>query len=667
MSHGNHFELQLSCEDTAGTNNGTVLGMPLCEESRIPFTMQMHNIHNNGFNNTSKASHMDGNMQIIRSSELESGRLTPSTEGSQASSDSLDSSYSASTNFTKPSLPVSIPSLDSGFDSTPSLPLSFVNSTETLNYRGTRPRMSVPVMPAGHPNAEDYARNMASRGKLESLTTAHPLPEQALGRWHERWRKLRYGTMSAYMRLWTLAILTNVAVIIAMVCKVTSQPGTFTYADSATATGANLLVSALMRHEHFVNLLFRLATAIPHGTPMAIRRQAAKVYNYGGLHSGCGISALLWYILYTLLATIQFKGSRTESVALAATTALALLCMCIIIGMAHPKIRARWHDQWEISHRFCGWTAIGLVWAQTLVIVLSEARHAHQPTSQVLVKTPTFWFLVIITCCLIYPWLRLRRRKVEAEVLSSHAVRLWFGGKTVPSCVGARLSHRPLTENHGFATIPNAKPTTPDDVESSVTFPEKAHTNDTNDLSRSTSHSPNTGATASSIPNRGEGFSILVSRAGDFTSNLITNPPTHIYTRGAPTRGVLHIAHLFRPLIVVATGSGIGPCLSFLQVYPDYPMRVIWSARAPIRTYGREVVDAVLRADRRAVLIDTEVLKKDGEGGPPAPNLSAVSWALAKEVGAEAVVIISNPPTTRKVVFALETRGFPAFGAIFDS
>lgn len=587
----------------------------------------------------------------------------------KTSTSSIDSALSG---FTEPAKPKAIASLlslgSTTLGSTPSLTLSSVKSTETLNYDGTR-RMSVPVMPA-NPTAttqEKYAGNMATKKQLDELTTTFSLPELAQGKWNERWRNFRYGIMSMYMRLWALVILTNVTIIIAMICKVILHPRTFTYSQAAIATGANLLIAALMRHEHCINLLFRLATALPYSTPLSIRRQAAKAaYSNGGVHSGCGISALLWYIMYTGLAIAQFKGTSAESIALATTSGLTLLCLFIIITMAHPKIRTRYHDQWEMSHRFAGWTAIALVWSQTIVLAVAAAHHTDRSLGAVLIKTPTFWFLIIITCCLTYPWLRLRRRKVEAEVLSTHAVRLWFKGKTMPSCVGARLSHKPLMENHGFATIPNAKPT-PSDLEKGLAYPEKAHTRSSSNLSSvsttilstSDENEPKSPPSEPTTPVRGKGYSIIVSRAGDFTSNLIENAPTHIYTRGAPTRGVLHIANLFKPIIVVATGSGIGPCLSFLQVYPDYPMRVLWSARTPRKTYGDEVVDAVLRADRQAVVIDTQEVKK--------PDLSAISYALAREAGAEAVVIISNPFSTRKVVFALENRGVPAFGAIFDS
>lgn len=44
-----------------------------------------------------------------------------------------------------------------------------------------------------------------------------------------------------------------------------------------------------------------------------------------------------------------------------------------------------------------------------------------------------------------------------------------------------------------------------------------------------------------------------------------------------------------------------------------------------------------------------------------------LTYRLVKEFEAEAVVIISNEPLTRKVVYGMMSRGIPAFGAIWDS
>ena len=162
------------------------------------------------------------------------------------------------------------------------------------------------------------------------------------------------------------------------------------------------------------------------------------------------------------------------------------------------------------------------------------------------------------------------------------------------------------------------------------------------------------------------GFSVIVSAAGDWTRKIIAHPPTHIGVRGAPQFGVLRVAGLFRPVVLVATGSGIAPILSFLVQKPrDHPVRVVWSARRPRETYGDEVVDAVYRADPEAVVMDTVVA--DDKGRAYRPDLVRVVYKVWEKGACEGVVVISNQKVTRKIVYGLETRGVSVYGAIFDS
>lgn len=468
---------------------------------------------------------------------------------------------------------------------------------------------------------------IADHEDLKALKRAHPIPEIADC---HTWAGGRMVSVSYYMRLWTCVIFANVITIIVVLSR---RPGTepsFTYNEAATATGANIFVATLFRHEHFINLLFRIACALPHATPLWIRRRAAKVYTYGGIHSGCGISALFWYLYYAGLSTRQFEGHDASKVALAVTTSITIVLFVLIISLSHPVFRRRCHNKWEIVHRFSGWTAVVLVWTQTLIIVVAAAHHSSKPVSVALASTPTFYFLVLISLMLVYPWLRVRRRKVSfAERLSPHALRLHFSDRHLPSCVGYRLSTNPLRENHGFATIPDPPP---------PTYIPASQQREKYEL----------------------GYSILVSNAGDWTSNLIASPPTKIWTRGAPTNGVTRIATLFTPVLVVATGSGIGPCLSFLQPHPSYPVRILWSCRRPLQTYGTDILDAVFKADPRAIVVDPRSVEEK-------VDLCALAWALMQESGAEAMVAISNPKVTGEVVKGMERRGVPAFGAIFDS
>ncbi|KAF5342172.1 hypothetical protein D9611_001505 [Ephemerocybe angulata] len=148
------------------------------------------------------------------------------------------------------------------------------------------------------------------------------------------------------------------------------------------------------------------------------------------------------------------------------------------------------------------------------------------------------------------------------------------------------------------------------------------------------------------------------TKCGDWTKETIKNPPTKLWTRGYPLHGLLYTSRLFKRIVVVATGSGIGPCLSLL--YADVtPRRVFWSTPNPEQTYGAKVMKAVLKADPDALVWNT---KERGR-----PDMVALTYQLVLDSNAEAVFIISNPKLTRKVVYGMETRGIPAYGAIFDS
>ena len=225
--------------------------------------------------------------------------------------------------------------------------------------------------------------------------------------------------------------------------------------------------------------------------------------------------------------------------------------------------------------------------------------------------------LTVITICLIYPWLWLRRLPVKAQRRSTHAMELRFHNRNVASCASLSMSVNPVMENHKFVAIPHV----PEDPEM--------------------------------------GYSVIVSNAGDWTRDFINSPPTHVWHRGAPIIGMMRIAACFRPVLVISTGSGIGPCLSFLNCHRGHPAHVLWSARSPEEVYGGEILSDVLEADRGALIVDT---KESGRF-----DLTEVAWAKMQQTKAEAAVILSNAKVTRDVVFGLEARGVIAFGAIFDS
>ena len=105
-----------------------------------------------------------------------------------------------------------------------------------------------------------------------------------------------------------------------------------------------------------------------------------------------------------------------------------------------------------------------------------------------------------------------------------------------------------------------------------------------------------------------KGYSLVVSRAGDWTSNMIDNPPTELWVRGIPTFGVLRIVPLFNRLVFVATGSGIGPIAPWL-FEGRVPHRLLWTAPNVRQTFGDKLVDSVIEASPGAVIYGEHCLR----------------------------------------------------------
>ena len=443
---------------------------------------------------------------------------------------------------------------------------------------------------------------------------ASSLPRKKYGR---LMRNARWTWFSVYRRLYLIVLLPNILTMIILGAqrKLLILPSS----AMALAVAFNITAAVLIRQELVINLLFAFFGMCPHWVPLRLRRLIAKIYHLGGVHSGAGISATIWY---TILNGVILKdylehriGEPRGELPITVVTFIINVLFLSIIILSHPILRAKFHNSFEAVHRFAGWAAVALFWVQLFLLADVQSKAVPPtPLGTVICQSPVLYLLFIVTISLILPWLRLRKVPVVVEPLSSHAVRLHFEYTNVPLCAAPRISDSPLKEWHAFAAIPE------DD---------------------------------------GRGFSIIVSKAGDWTSKLIESPPTSMWVRGIPARGVLHIAPIFKSMVLVATGSGIGPILSLLTAR-GILCRILWSTKDPLRTYGQRIIDDILLADPQAVIIDTK-------NGLTRPNLVEQAHKLYKQSGAEAIFVISNPAATRKVVFGLESRGLPTFAPIFDS
>ncbi|PBP17989.1 hypothetical protein BUE80_DR011234 [Diplocarpon rosae] len=416
-------------------------------------------------------------------------------------------------------------------------------------------------------------------------------------------RALRHRIFSLYRRLFSVVFIANLLAVYLMIKTGKTGKG---LSNVSVAVAANLTMAVLMRQEYVINALFTIACAVPTSWPLWARKSCAKVYHIGGIHSGCAISSLVWLIVFTVWSTID----RPDPAILTVSYLIVALMLAMVVS-AHPTMRMKHHDRFEMIHRFAGWTALVLFWAQTVVV--TNSFRGRKTLGSALRANPGMWLLATATLSVALPWMHLRKVRVRADVLSAHAVRLYFTYAHPVAGSAIRISERPLLEWHAFATI--AKPNE-------------------------------------------KGFSVIVSNAGDWTSRQIKQAPTKIWVRGIPACGVARIVPLFRSVVLVATGSGIGPLLPHIYAQ-NTPCRIFWSAAHPEQNFGSEIIDAVKQADPRAVIHDTRTQGR--------PDMAAITYRLYRQSRAEAVVVISNKKLTQMVVYAMESRGIPAFGAIFDS
>jgi hypothetical protein len=418
-------------------------------------------------------------------------------------------------------------------------------------------------------------------------------------------RGLKHPRLMHYHRLVALVIVVNAGLLVHQLSR-----GDWHIADGSALGGVadlivvNFAIAVLMRQQHVLNAIFAAAGRSSSRWRLQLRWMVSKVNHIGGLHVGAALAGTGWLCAFTVVATVARarRPAAVDFTTFALATGLVAVIIVVVLG-ALPPVRARVHNLFELTHRFGGWTSVGLFWALTL-----HLTHGDPGAWQV-------WVLGLITASIVWPWLTLRRVPVRVVRPSSHAAVVHLDYGVTPAHVSAvGISRNPLREWHAFATV-----TTPGQP----------------------------------------GYRLLVSRAGDWTARFIDDPPSHVWVRGVPTLAPMAaIEVMYRRVVYVVTGSGIGPALGQILA-SRVPGRLVWSTRNPRGTYGDALVDEVLAARPDAVIWDTTARGK--------PDLLSLAYEACRDFAAEAALVVSNKAGTWRVVHGLERLGIPAFGPIWDS
>ena len=202
-------------------------------------------------------------------------------------------------------------------------PSNLVPSPTPNATLGRKPAES--LQPHSHDHAVDIEKAVVSPGKssLEWHTivkdnvsfcrfvaypTATVTLEQYQGarRYIRIIRLVRYSIFTVYRRLFTLVFIVNlVAGGVLLQHQESSADGgksVFEFDNPntlSTLASANLLAAILVRQDWFINVLFRAAWLVPWNVPLAVRKAVARVYCYGGIHSGAAVAGTLWWVSFT--------------------------------------------------------------------------------------------------------------------------------------------------------------------------------------------------------------------------------------------------------------------------------------------------------------------------------------------------------------------------------
>jgi hypothetical protein len=508
-----------------------------------------------------------------------------------------------------------------------------VNSTESVYEPIARgDDLTIPRTPPSTPTERSVVRH--DRGR-ERKTRAGCV--QRSGLW-----------LKTYNVLLIIIFTINISILVEVGTLASPKAG-LNPEKALNAVAANVFATVLIRQEMVINLLHDICTNMPPQAPFVLRKHLANVHHFGGVHSGCAISALAWYIAYMVL---DMQGVAKDRLWKRSLQIVDITTCCIVFGLlllsvitALPLVRSTHHNVFERTHRFAGWCTMLALWIHTIISSLISVQRTR------VLRRPSLYFLLFTSILLIQPWLRIRKIPVRATKLSHRELELVFDYDDMPATSTMRFSMSPIIEWHAFATIPGT---------------------------------PNQDG-------RRKEASIIIADAGDWTRDVIANPPTHIWMRNPPTRNFLRGVRMFNRVLLIATGAGISPVLSLLGTMPtaSYPLlpttsasashsaisahepvrplrskvtKILWCANNAYAEHWEFAVQEIQRVDPHANIVDSRTAR---------PDLVEEVGQMVEQWNMEAVFVVSKKEITDRIVHAVRLgplgKTVAAYGASFDS
>ncbi|CEL62201.1 hypothetical protein RSOLAG1IB_10283 [Rhizoctonia solani AG-1 IB] len=378
----------------------------------------------------------------------------------------------------------------------------------------------------------------------------------------------------------------------------------------AQASLVNLTITVLVRNELLLAGLYWAFSKIPFRRFYAHR----MLHSIGGLHVGCAFGTFIWIIFYTVEVGRSTSLNSSLDIALLITSIVLPVGITVIIIFALRPLRERFHDAWEYTHRYVGWTVI----VDLIVHLGLKAATLDAPEQLFYTSLPYLTLACVVS--IFYIWFTVRRAEISIQANRSVAVVTFPGTPTMRSGTFARIS-RDGFQWHAFSVA--------------MTNFEKRE------------------------------FSLIVGRAGDWTTGLINDAlnaqgPERIYIRGVCPPGFMYMHRSYKKVVTVCTGAGIAPALPQIEQHTSDIM-LVWIAKNHRKTYGEAVWNTVTSnlPANQVILHDTGVSGR--------PDIGSLLEKAAKSHDAEAVFVVSNDAYTNLCASICWRKGLRCYGATRDS
>ncbi|KAF9788477.1 hypothetical protein BJ322DRAFT_1106467 [Thelephora terrestris] len=415
---------------------------------------------------------------------------------------------------------------------------------------------------------------------------------------------------NTYRKFFTFVIIMNSIGLILAILGVWHYPRKYT---GALVLG-NLLTAILMRNELFGRLLYLIVnTCFAKWPPLRFRLGCTSVLQHlGGIHSGCAISGFGWLVFKVTWIFLDHSKNYDAVLVMGLLTNIAVAVSAL---SAIPWVRNTHHNVFERHHRFFGWIGLACTW---VFVVLGDNydldSRQWDPNGIRVLRQQDFWFSFGITVFVLIPWFTVREVPVEVEIPSPKVAIIRFE-RGLQQGLLARISRSSVLEYHAFGTVSEGK--------------------------------------------HAQYHYLVCGVQGDFTRDLVNNPPTHLWTRQLKFAGISNTSTIYKRGIRVCTGTGLGAALS--TCIQNDGWFLIWIGSDQLKTFGPTISSLIHKniPPERFCLWDSKE-----RGGRP--EIVGLVEAIYKEWNAEVVFITSNWDGNKELMEGCKRLGIPAFGTLWD-